>query len=326
VLGALACVHDAGVVHRDVKPDNIFLAVGASGETVPKLLDFGIAKAADSLVHTREGAVVGTPEYMAPEQLSGHAPTPATDVWAAAALFYRCAAGKPPYGGAHPGEVLARLSHEAPPRLDAPHVPAGFRAAVERALSRDASRRYANIRDFAAALVLTAREGGVQVPHALVSSAGLDGFDWTAKVPGARTVSSAALVRPSPVRRWAIPALAASALALGGWAAARLAGAHDTGVGSPPLPIEVAAAERPPSHAFVPSEPSQASGLVSTHASVAKSLDGEPSPPASPQRARGRKTPRVAPPSAVPAAPPPSVPVAGAAHRERDDLPVITEW
>jgi serine/threonine-protein kinase len=323
VLGALARVHDAGVVHRDVKPDNIFLSIGASGDTVPKLLDFGIAKAPDSLVQTREGAVVGTPEYMAPEQLAGHAPTPATDVWAAAALFYRCATGTPPYGGAHLGEVLARLSHEAPPRLDAPELPAGFRAAVERALSREASRRYANIRDFAAALVLTAREGGTHVPHALVSRAGLDGFDWTAKAPGARTVSSTALVRSSPALRWAIPALALSAVALGGWAAVRHPGAQATGAGSPPLSVEPAAAERPPS---VSGAPSLSSGLVSTHAAIAKSLDGEPGPPPSSPRARGRSAPRVAPPSAVRAEPKPPTPVEGAAHRERDDLQVITEW
>jgi len=83
-MAALDAAHRAGVVHRDVKPGNVFLARGAGGAVVPKVIDFGIAALADAAPVTRTGAPIGTPQYMAPEQAHGARDVDArADVWAA---------------------------------------------------------------------------------------------------------------------------------------------------------------------------------------------------------------------------------------------------
>jgi serine/threonine-protein kinase len=163
IMGALATVHDAGVVHRDVKPDNIFLSRDPHGHIVPKLLDFGIAKSCEGNIETRAGAVLGTPEYMAPEQLLRAVATPATDVFAMGAVLYRCLHGAAPFAASSSGETLGKLAREAAPRLVVEGVSAGLCAAVDRALARDPSLRYPNLREFAKALVITARDAGVHV-------------------------------------------------------------------------------------------------------------------------------------------------------------------
>jgi serine/threonine-protein kinase len=165
IMGALATVHDAGVVHRDVKPDNIFLSRDPRGQIVPKLLDFGIAKSCEGNIETRAGAVLGTPEYMAPEQLLRAAATPATDVFAIGAVLYRCLYGSAPFAASTSGETLGKLARETAPRLVVEGVPAGLCAAVDRALARDPGLRYPNLREFAKALVITARDAGYDVPE-----------------------------------------------------------------------------------------------------------------------------------------------------------------
>jgi serine/threonine-protein kinase len=165
IMGALATVHDAGVVHRDVKPDNIFLSRDPRGLIVPKLLDFGIAKSCTTSIETRAGAVLGTPEYMAPEQLLRAVATPATDVFAMGAVLYRCLYGAAPFAASSSGETLGKLARETPPRLVVEGVSAGVCAAVDRALARDPGLRYPNLREFAKALVITAREAGIPVPE-----------------------------------------------------------------------------------------------------------------------------------------------------------------
>src|SRR5688572_7429957 len=81
VIGALAVLHDAGIVHRDIKPSNIFLSRGPHQTTVPKLLDFGLARAVSDARLTRSGVVIGTPFYMAPEHAAGGSVGPGADVW-----------------------------------------------------------------------------------------------------------------------------------------------------------------------------------------------------------------------------------------------------
>jgi serine/threonine protein kinase len=164
VMAALAAVHSAGVVHRDVKPDNIFLHRDAHGQVIPKLLDFGIAKLVCATLDTRTGAVLGTPDYMAPEQVLGGEIGPATDVWATGAVLYRALRGETPFRSATPAQVLAKLTSEPSPALRVPGLPSGFCAAVDRALVRDVSGRYSDMREFATALALCAREAGFAVP------------------------------------------------------------------------------------------------------------------------------------------------------------------
>jgi serine/threonine protein kinase/tetratricopeptide (TPR) repeat protein len=122
VAQALEAAHDAGIVHRDVKPSNIFLCTGRHEhaeylDVAPKLVDFGVATTDDIRV-TRSGDVVGTPAYMAPEQARGDAPIDARcDIYSLGATLFEMIAGRPPHVGPTPIATLARLVTTTPPRL-----------------------------------------------------------------------------------------------------------------------------------------------------------------------------------------------------------------
>ena len=169
VMEALHAVHAAGVVHRDVKPDNIFLHVDPRGATVPKLLDFGIAKTADTTVATRTGAVLGTPDYMAPEQVLAGNVGPSADIWAIGAVLYRALHGQTLFHAETSAEVIAKLTRDPVPPLRIPELAMPVCAAIDRALAREADDRYPDMRAFAEALVLCAREAGLAVAHAPVA-------------------------------------------------------------------------------------------------------------------------------------------------------------
>ncbi|CAL9534924.1 Serine_threonine-protein kinase PknD [Nocardiopsis dassonvillei] len=130
---ALAAVHAAGVVHRDLKPGNVILSPDG-----PRILDFGIARAAEETALTRTGALVGTPGWISPEQYRGEAATDRSDVFAWACMVVFAATGRGPFGsGTTEGVVSAVLS--APPALDG--VPAPLRPVLAAALDKDPARR-----------------------------------------------------------------------------------------------------------------------------------------------------------------------------------------
>lgn len=112
VADGLAAAHAAGLVHRDVKPENVLLDARAShgpGGAPPALLtDFGVAKLIDSPRRTRATSIVGTPDYLAPEIVEGLPPRAAVDIYALATVLYELLAGFTPFGGGHPGAVLRR--------------------------------------------------------------------------------------------------------------------------------------------------------------------------------------------------------------------------
>jgi len=141
----LAAAHALGIVHRDVKPDNVL--VDAAGRA--RVVDFGIATAADLERLTRTGALVGTPAYMAPEVIQpGLGPVgPATDVWSLGVLLFEAAAGERPFGGTVSlAELAARIVHgEVPPlREEAPESSPALEAVCRRALERRPGDRYAD--------------------------------------------------------------------------------------------------------------------------------------------------------------------------------------
>ncbi|MEW2384687.1 protein kinase [Micromonospora sp. NPDC047707] len=134
---ALQAAHDVGVVHRDVKPGN--LIIEPDGHVV--LVDFGIAVRPEATSLTAANQVVGTALYMAPEQLSRNAITPAADIYALGAVAYHCLAGHPPFEGENAVAVaLRRLDEEPPPLPD--HVPGPVRDLVATAMATDPDHRF----------------------------------------------------------------------------------------------------------------------------------------------------------------------------------------
>ncbi|HEY0464843.1 MAG TPA: serine/threonine-protein kinase [Polyangiaceae bacterium] len=152
---ALAAAHEREIWHRDIKPSNMFISRSESGREVTKIFDFGIARLRpQNRKITQNGAVLGTPEYMAPEQLLAQDDVDARcDIYALGISLYEALAGTVPFEGNF-GEVLLKVSTQPVPSLRArcPQVPEQLEAAIEKALARDPADRYANVREFAEAL------------------------------------------------------------------------------------------------------------------------------------------------------------------------------
>jgi len=151
---ALQAAHRAGVVHRDLKPANVFLLPSDTGERV-KLLDFGISKILDSqTMQTQEAVLMGTPQYMAPEQALGKNSEidARTDLFALGCIVYEMLSGAPPFAGEGSSivQVIFRIVHTQPEPLASrcPDAPAHVIAAVERALSKDPKERYPDVASF----------------------------------------------------------------------------------------------------------------------------------------------------------------------------------
>jgi serine/threonine-protein kinase len=153
---AIAEAHDLGIVHRDIKPSNLFLA-DIGGRTMVKVLDFGIAKRQNGQpALTQPVGPLGTPQYMAPEQIKCAATVdPRSDVWALGITLYELVTGETPFG-AH-SEALATVvaiasDPIADPRTRVPDLSPGFVAALMKALEKDPSARYASVRELMRAL------------------------------------------------------------------------------------------------------------------------------------------------------------------------------
>ncbi|HYD43360.1 MAG TPA: serine/threonine-protein kinase [Anaeromyxobacter sp.] len=148
LLGSLAEAHEAGVIHRDVKPGNVMLMQTRPGEDFAKVLDFGIAKLRDDMAagQTGTGAIVGTPNYLAPEQARGAPLDPRADLYAAGCLMYELLSGRAPFAGRAPMAVVNAHLHEPPPPLAAA-APGTSRRMVElvhRALAKRPDDRFSS--------------------------------------------------------------------------------------------------------------------------------------------------------------------------------------
>src|SRR3989449_7454097 len=155
---ALQAAHDLGIVHRDLKPDNIMLSRGKGGRDVVKVVDFGIAKAvggdqAGQKV-TKTGLVVGTPEFMSPEQLSGDTLDGRSDLYSLALVFYRMLIGKLPFEATSVQETMIKRLTDEPTKLAEARpdlsFPPGLQPGLDTALARTPMERYQTVAKFAA--------------------------------------------------------------------------------------------------------------------------------------------------------------------------------
>ena len=154
VAAALDAAHARGIVHRDVKPANVLLQDEPDAPPRALITDFGIAKALDAPGLTRTGILIGTPDYMAPEQIGGGVVDGRADIYALGALTYRCLTGQRLYPGGAQEVLLGHLRGDAPAASAAnPQLPPALDAILARALARDPAARYPTAGAFAADLV-----------------------------------------------------------------------------------------------------------------------------------------------------------------------------
>jgi serine/threonine-protein kinase len=212
---AIGAAHAVGIVHRDVKPANLLV----TPDRQVKITDFGIARAAEGLAMTETGQVMGTPQYLSPEQARGETATPASDVYSLGVVAFECLAGRRPFVA--DTAIATALAHLREPVPELPAgVPADLAAVVRRSLAKNPADRFPDGAAFAAALrdpataataivaAPPAVDGRTQVlpPVAAAGAVGAVGAVGAAAAAGPATAASpVAPVRSEPDRRRALP-------------------------------------------------------------------------------------------------------------------------
>jgi eukaryotic-like serine/threonine-protein kinase len=205
VADGLATAHAAGILHRDVKPDNIL--VSKSGYA--KLADFGLAKLAENLPldltrtltvgRTRPGMIIGTISYMSPEQAAGKPADARSDIFSFGVVLYELLLGKRPFTGQTDLQVLQAVLHAAPPPLGE-DIPPALRIAVEKALEKDPADRYQSMRDLTVDLRRATRQTVAEPARAAAPAAGARSrWRWIAAAAALAVLGSGAgwwLLRP----------------------------------------------------------------------------------------------------------------------------------
>lgn len=261
---ALAAVHARGIIHRDLKPANILRLSHPGDDDAIKLLDFGIAKSmVGEHTLTAVGEVIGTPSYMAPEQILGEAVDHRTDLYAVGVLAYQLLTGQLPFKREHPRELLAAILSASPPPMaqvaptaDIPHE---AQTIVERAMHREPALRFPDAQALAAALDLpisAPAEAPAPLPLEALALDDLTATRLHLRTPQASPVEhDPTLPAPTPAihRRGRITAAALASLSLGLiWVAFTPSSA--------PLPLKPTQDMPPPSPAEpTPAEPTPTS-------------------------------------------------------------------
>ncbi|GEM_PF-1615395 len=166
----LDAAYKQGIIHRDIKPANLLLEPGAPGDAGPRLYlaDFGIAKRNDGSDsgYTRTGVFIGTPEYMAPEQLQGESATTASDIYALTNVLYEMLSGKSPYTGNTPAMVIYRKLSEPIPQFDAAAqgLPGGIDAVLARGMALNPAERFASGQELVDAFADALRQPATPAP------------------------------------------------------------------------------------------------------------------------------------------------------------------
>ena len=184
IASALASAHDAGIIHRDIKPENVMVR----HDSIVKVLDFGLAKLTErtattngsesptlARLDTDPGTVMGTATYMSPEQARGLRVDARSDIFSLGVVLYEMTAGRPPFNGQTPLDVMTELLSREPQPLNlfAPAVPQEFQRIINKALRKDRDERYQTIKDLLLDLKSLKRELEVTstLPHSINSSA-----------------------------------------------------------------------------------------------------------------------------------------------------------
>jgi eukaryotic-like serine/threonine-protein kinase len=214
---ALAEAHAHGIVHRDIKPENLFLARVADGTVTLKVLDFGICKhqSPGSRCFTLRGKTLGSPHYMAPEQITSPEEVDArADIWALGVVLYELLSGYQPFVGETLTKLCAQVVH-SPPRKSLrkcnPDVPVALERIVMRCLSKQPAERYASVVELAGALAPFCTRGGELMDRIRRMSA-QDNVVLRSLTPLALNMDSRSF---RPGRRWVGPTLSALAVAAG---------------------------------------------------------------------------------------------------------------
>ena len=226
IASGLGAAHSVGIVHRDVKPENIMVLPGAmpDGGDCTKVLDFGVAKMEGSGT-AQTSRSVGTAAYMAPEQHRMEPVDARTDVWALGVMLSEMLAGTRPFEGAYPAAIHFAILHQEPTPVQTlrPDVPDGLAAVIARCLEKDPAHRYASMAEVIDALDAVGSSGATPESISPPPTGSTGGLAVSARTP---PVASA-----SPSRaRWILGALALLVLAAGAWFVLRPEGAASSGV------------------------------------------------------------------------------------------------
>ncbi|MDI3289613.1 serine/threonine-protein kinase [Polyangium sp. 15x6] len=319
VCKGLRRAHELGIIHRDVKPSNIFLA-RQGDDTIVKILDFGVAR----IVHdaagqtTRTGVLLGSPSYMSPEQARGRRVDHRSDLWSLAVVLYECLTGRIPFGSQALGDLLVELCTEPvpPPTTMAPSLPAVVDPFFARALARNPDERFQSAEAFAEALA-SLRSGMPNfVPGpSLVMERLPSNPDVTlaqtpppAALPTAPGVATTTIGVSRPrAAKLALGIAAPVVLGLGALAAYRLSSPKEPVEMTTTAPVEPLPAQPPAWPVPTPSVSSTPAPTVAP--TPAESAPSAAPPPDTPPPDTPRKTAPTSAPRATSKRPPPSSPV-----------------
>jgi len=223
-MHALDAAHRAAIVHRDIKPGNLMVA--RDGRV--KLMDFGVARSED-LGLTATGSVIGTPSYLAPEQLKGADPSAATDRYAFAVMTFETFTNAKPYIGATTSTLLYNIAHNAPVFPQA--MPGALRAVFERALAKEPGDRFADLASFLRAVIVATVPGRAERDRLLEILGPEPWRDNSAAEPASADSTTALLAPAAPIAEGMRPGrviflgagavAAVAAVGLGAWALGR---------------------------------------------------------------------------------------------------------
>jgi serine/threonine protein kinase/beta-lactam-binding protein with PASTA domain len=225
ILAALAAAHRRDVIHRDIKPQNVMLA----SDGLLKVTDFGIARAGTGSDMTEAGSVIGTAQYLSPEQAHGGELTSASDCYSAGIVLYELLTGRVPFDGDRPVVVAMKQINEppVPPRTYEPDIPPALESVVLTALAKRPSERYRSAEEFSAALAdvrrqidpSTTGQHTTMMAAAASDAAGQTSVMSSQPPPQPTAVTPTATARPTPKKRSRTTAIVIGIIVLLGIAA-----------------------------------------------------------------------------------------------------------